>query len=47
MKWQQPEIQRVPLLELCLQIKTLELSSPATFLKKVSVALGFGFWARG
>lgn len=38
---QQPEIQRVPLLELCLQIKTMGLGAPAVFLKKVDFSLNF------
>ncbi|CAI7885728.1 unnamed protein product [Closterium sp. NIES-54] len=33
--FQQPEIQRVPLVELCLQIKLLDLGTPAQFLSKV------------
>ncbi|CAI5481236.1 unnamed protein product [Closterium sp. Yama58-4] len=32
--FQQPEIQRVPLVELCLQIKLLDLGTPAHFLSK-------------
>ncbi|CAI5497941.1 unnamed protein product [Closterium sp. Naga37s-1] len=32
--FQQPEIQRVPLVELCLQIKLLDLGTPAQFLSK-------------
>lgn len=32
--YQQPEIQRVPLLELCLQIKLLHLGTPQAFLEK-------------